>query len=73
MSKVFGLFPESILLLSDDGYVETADTDSQFDYVDDPPVLTVSGELLNLPISSVPGASGIGPYTYLTPTASKYN
>ena len=27
MSKVFGLFPESILLLSDDGYVETADTD----------------------------------------------
>ena len=72
MSKGFGLFPEFILL-SDDGYVETADTDSRFHYVDDPPVLTVRGELLNLPVSSVPEASGIVLYSYLPPTASKYN
>ena len=71
LSKVFGLFPESILLLSDDGYVETADTDGRFHDVDDLPVWTVSGEVMNPPVSSIPGPSGIAPYSYQPPTASK--
>ena len=71
MSKVFGLFPESILLLSDDGFVETADTDGWFHDVDDLPLWTVSGELINPPVSFVPGPPGIMPYSYQPPTASK--
>ena len=66
------LFQESILLLSDDGYVETADTDGQFYNVDDLPMWTVSGELINLPVSSVPGPFGIvPPYSNQPTTASK--
>ena len=71
MSNVFGLFPESILLLSNDGYAETADTDGRFHDVDDLPMWTVSGELINPPVSSVPGPPGIAPYSYQPPTASK--
>ena len=72
LSKVFGLFPESILLLLDDGYVETAETDGRFHDVDDLPAWIVSGELINPPVSSVPGPSGIVPYLYQPPTkASK--
>ena len=64
MSNGFGLFPESILLLSNDGYVETADTDGRFHDVDDLPMWTVSGVLINPPVSSVPGPPGIAPYSY---------
>ena len=39
LSKIFGLFPESILLLSEDGYVKTPDTDGRFTGVDDLPRL----------------------------------
>ena len=35
LSKNFGLFPDLILLPSDDGYVETADSDGRFHDVDD--------------------------------------
>ena len=35
LSKIFGLFPDLILLPSDDGYVETADSDGRFHDVDD--------------------------------------
>ena len=56
MSKVFGLFP---------------DTYGRFHNVDDLPMWTVSGELINPHISSVPGLPGIMPYSYKPPTASK--
>ena len=46
LSKIFGLFPESILLLSNDGYVETADPDGRFHDVDDLSHWTVSGDSL---------------------------
>ena len=52
LSKIFGLFPDSILLLSDDGYVETADSDGRFHDVDDLPHWTVSGDPLKPPASS---------------------
>ena len=42
-SRIFGLFPESILLLSDDGYMETADSDGQFHNIDDLSHWTVTG------------------------------
>ena len=45
LSKIFGLFPESVLL-SEDGYVETADNDGRFHNVDDLPMWTVSGDLM---------------------------
>ncbi len=44
LSKVFGLFPESTIFLSDDGYVETADNTGRFHDADDLPVWTVRGE-----------------------------
>ena len=49
LSKIFGLFPESILLLSNDGYVETADPDGRFHDVDDLSHRTVSGDSLKPP------------------------
>ena len=44
LSKLFHLFPESIVLVSDDGYVETPDEDGDFIGVDDLPTWTVSGD-----------------------------
>ena len=70
LSKVFGLFLESILLLSDDGCVETADNDGRFHDVDDLPIWTVSGESMR-PADSGPGSSGIIPYSYQPAVASK--
>ena len=55
LSKIFGLFPESIILLSDDGYVETSDLERRFHDVDDLPHWTVSGDSLKPPAS--PAAS----------------
>ena len=60
LSKVFSLFPESIVLISQDGYVETAGADGVFHQVDDLPVWSVSGDLLVLQSgSSLPGPSGL--------------
>ena len=44
LSKLFNLFPESIVLVSDDGYVGTPDEDGDFIGVDDLPTWTVSGD-----------------------------
>ena len=44
LSKLFYLFPESIVPVSDDGYVETLDEDGDFVGVDDLPTWTVSGD-----------------------------
>ena len=67
LSKIFGLFPESILLLSDDGYVETANSDGRFQDVDDLPQWTVSGDSLKppapSPFDSSPGPSGLNPFS----------
>ena len=49
--------------------IQTVDfTISRFHDVDDFPMWTVSGELINPPVSSAPG---IAPYSYQPPTASK--
>ena len=56
LSKIFGLFPESILLLSEDGYVETQ-TDGRFTGVDDLPVWTVSGDSMKPASLSQAGTS----------------
>ena len=65
--KVYGLFPDSIILLSEDGYVETADADGRFHDVDDLPVWKVSGDSLQAASSAGPGLSGINPYFYQLP------
>lgn len=73
LSKVFGLFPDSIILLSEDGYVETADADGRFYDVDNLPVWTMSGDSLQ-PLagtSTGPGPSGINPYAYQPPVAKR--
>ena len=44
LSKLFHLFPESIVLVSDDGYVETPDEDGNFIGVDDLPTWIVLGD-----------------------------
>ena len=66
LSKIFGLFPNSILLLSDDGYVETADSDGRFHDVDDLSQWTVTGECMKpcQTVSAVPVS-----YSYQPPTA----
>lgn len=72
LSKLFGLFPDSILLLSEDGYVETADPDGRFDDVDDLPVWSVGGESMK-PVVAGPGpgpSTSVAPYLY-QPSVSK--
>ena len=72
LSKVLGLFPDSIILLSKDGYMETADTDCRFHDIDHLPVWTVSGDSLQThaaPSGGGPGLSGINPYLYQLPVA----
>ena len=68
LSKIFGLFPESILLLSNDGYVETADPDGRFHDVDDLSHWTVSGDSLKPPAGGASvdsqGPSGLNPFSY---------
>ena len=52
---MFGLFPESIVLISQDGYIETAGADGVLHQVDDLSVWSVSGDPLVLqPGSSLP-------------------
>ena len=74
LSKIFGLFPETILLLSDDGYVETADAEGRFHDVDYLPHWSVSGNSLKAsaaPSSSLTqfdsaaaGQFGLNPFSY---------
>lgn len=71
LSKIFGLFPETILLLSDDGYVETADSEGRFHDVDDLPHWTISCDPLKTPAAAAPsnqfdspGPSGFNPFSY---------
>ena len=66
LSKVFGLFPDSLLLLSDDRYVETANADGSFEDVDDLHTWSVSGESLIRALG--PGQPTI-PYSYQQQTA----
>ncbi len=44
LARIFGLFPDSILLVSDDGFVETPSDDGTFETIDDLPVWSVTGE-----------------------------
>lgn len=71
LSKIFGLFPDSILLLSDDGYIETADSDGRFYDVDDLPHWTVSGESMNSVLTQVTGP-GLGPGPGPCPSTSLF-
>ena len=46
IGKVFGLFPDSIILISDDGFVETPDHEGKFLDVDDLSKWVVNGDSL---------------------------
>ena len=72
LSKVFGLFPDSIILV-EDGYVETVDTDGRFHNVDALPMWTVTGDWLQTHAAlsgGGPEPSGINPYSYQLPVAT---
>ena len=60
------LFPETILLVSEDGYVETADDDGRFYDIDDLPMWTVAGDCTK-PSASMNAhlaANCMTPYSY---------
>ena len=59
LSKLFGLFPDSIVLVSKDGYVEVPSNDGTFTDVDDIPTWTVSGDEI-VPTST--GSTSVGPF-----------
>ena len=69
LAKLFCLFPESIVLVSDNGYVATPDEDGDFMNVDNLPIWTVTGE------STKPGESlqttSTNPYAYQPPRPGK--
>ena len=62
LSKIFGLYPESVLLLSDDGYVEAPNDEGRFVDVDDLPIWSVSGEAIR-PLQSSSGSAFYSPPT----------
>ena len=64
LAKVFGLFPDTVRLLSDDGYVETPDANGRFTDVDDTPVWTVSGNFMKLATRNSEFEAGASSGTY---------
>ena len=44
LAKLFYMFPESIVLVSDDGYVATPNEDGDFVHVSNLPIWTVTGD-----------------------------
>ena len=69
LARVFCLFPETIILVSDDGYVEILDEDGCFNSVDDLPVWTVTGDSMN-PTSAAPPTAMMTPFAYQPPRAA---
>ena len=69
LARVFCLFPETIILVSDDGYVEIPDEDGCFNSVDDLPVWTVTGDSMN-PTSAAPPTAMMTPFAYQPPRAA---
>ena len=69
LAKLFSVFPETILLVSEDGYVETADEDGNFDDIDDLPTWTVAGDSTkpSMTMNAHLGANGMTPYSYQQP------
>ncbi len=65
LAKLFHLFPESIVLVSEDGCVETADDDGDFQEVDDLPTWSVTGESTKPTSVAAAGSSaGVSPLAY---------
>ena len=64
LSKLFHLFPESIVLVSNDSYVETPDEDGDFIGVDDLPTWTVSGDSTKPTTPPVTTQPVTTPYAY---------
>ena len=69
LARVFCLFPETIILVSDNGYVEIPDKDGCFNRVDDLPVWTVTGDSMN-PTSATPLTAMMTPFAYQPPRAA---
>ena len=61
LCKIFGLFPESIILISEDGFVETPDPEGKFHDVDDLPKWNVCGDSLK---ARVEQAQEVAPFSY---------
>ena len=69
LAKLFCLFPESIVLVSDNGYVATPDEDGDFMNVDDLPIWTVTGE--STKPSETLQTTSTNPYAYQPPRPGK--
>ena len=72
LGKIFNLFPDSILLVSDDGSVETADDHGNFVDVDDFPIWTCSGDSILSPgdAENSQSQSSSSSYMYQLPSNS---
>ena len=72
LGKIFNLFPDSILLVSDDGLVETADDHGNFSDIDDLPVWTCSGDNVPSPgnTENSQSQSSSSSYMYQQPSNS---
>jgi len=70
LSRVFNLFPETILLVSEDGYVELPDEDGYFVAVDDLPTWTVTGDSMAPAPAALPSTNMTTPYSYQPPLAA---
>jgi len=65
--RVFNLFPETILLVSEDGYVELPDEEGYFVAVDDLPTWTVTGDSMAPAPAAPPSTNMTTPYSYQPP------
>ncbi|XP_064404016.1 uncharacterized protein LOC135349419 [Halichondria panicea] len=66
IGKVFGLFPDSIILISDDGFVETPDHEGKFLDVDDLSKWVVNGD--SLKADGLPQDQQVASFSYQPPS-----
>ena len=70
LGQLFHLFPDSILLMSDDGLVETVDCHGNFPDIDDLPVWTCSGDSVVSATNAENSQSSNSSYMYQLPSTS---
>ena len=66
LAKIFDIFPDTIILISDDGYVATANSKGFFEDLDDIPIWTCQGTSCN-PLAEATSSSGSS-YPYQAPS-----
>ena len=62
LAKIFDIFPDTIILISDDGYVATANSKGVFEDLDDIPIWTCQGTSCNPLPEATSSSSSSYPY-----------